>query len=89
MRPTGVECRTRQSIHPLYVPEVVRLLVSLLRHLICNSSASVRYKLVTPNRADATCLIALRMESPFEEVYLFSLLRLLLCYSYHQAGSWQ
>src|SRR5258706_16306677 len=33
--------------------------------LICNSSASVRYKLVTPNLADATCLIALRIESPF------------------------
>ncbi len=32
--------------------------------LICNSSDSVRYKLVTPNLALATCLIALRMESP-------------------------
>src|SRR3954453_19851160 len=28
--------------------------------LICRSSALVRYRLVTPNRPDATCLIALR-----------------------------
>ena len=33
--------------------------------LICRSSALTRYSLVTPNRADATCLIALRRESPF------------------------
>src|SRR6266545_4945118 len=32
--------------------------------LICRSSALTRYSLVTPNRADATCLIALLRESP-------------------------
>src|ERR671924_1968720 len=32
--------------------------------LICRSSALTRYSLVTPNRPDATCLIALRRESP-------------------------
>ena len=30
------------------------------------SSAFTKYSLVTPNRPDATCLIALRLESPFE-----------------------
>src|SRR5882762_5685406 len=39
--------------------------------LICKSSALTRYSLVTPNRADATCLMALRRESPFaSRVYL-------------------
>src|SRR6266850_1849384 len=33
--------------------------------LICRSSALTRYSLVTPNRPDATCLIALRRQSPF------------------------
>src|SRR6266705_7184848 len=33
--------------------------------LICRSSALTRYSLVTPNRADATCLMALRRQSPF------------------------
>src|SRR5258705_6192481 len=33
--------------------------------LICRSSALTRYSLVTPNRPDATCLIADRRESPF------------------------
>ncbi len=33
--------------------------------LICRSSALTRYDEVTPNRPDATCLIALRLESPF------------------------
>ena len=33
--------------------------------LICRSSALTRYSLVTPNRADATCLTALRRQSPF------------------------
>ena len=33
--------------------------------LICSSSALTRYQLVTPKRPDATCLIALRRESPF------------------------
>ena len=32
--------------------------------LICSSSALVRYLIVTPNRPDATCLIAERFESP-------------------------
>src|ERR687894_1056517 len=32
--------------------------------LICRSSALTRYSLVTPNRPDATCLIAERRESP-------------------------
>src|SRR5262249_45958305 len=32
--------------------------------LICNSRALTRYTLVTPNRAEATCLIALFFESP-------------------------
>src|SRR6476660_10270538 len=32
--------------------------------LICRSSALTRYSLVTPKRPDATCLIALRRESP-------------------------
>src|SRR2546426_2745747 len=34
--------------------------------LICISSEFTRYQLVTPNRPDATCLIALRRESPFD-----------------------
>src|SRR5918996_6018528 len=33
--------------------------------LICRSVAFTRYSLVTPNRAEATCLMALRRESPF------------------------
>jgi hypothetical protein len=33
--------------------------------LICSSSELTRYSLVTPNRPDATCLIALRRRSPF------------------------
>ena len=33
--------------------------------LICNSSALVRYQLVTPKRPEAICLIAERLESPF------------------------
>jgi hypothetical protein len=33
--------------------------------LIWISSALTRYSLVTPKRADATCLIALRFQSPF------------------------
>ena len=33
--------------------------------LICKSSAFTRYSMVTPNRPDATCLIAERIESPF------------------------
>src|SRR5579875_2342042 len=33
--------------------------------LICRSSALTRYSLVTPNRPDATCLMALRRRSPF------------------------
>src|SRR6185436_20972833 len=33
--------------------------------LIWRSLALTRYSLVTPNRPDATCLIALRRESPF------------------------
>ena len=33
--------------------------------LICNSSALVRYSIVTPKRPDATCLMADRLESPF------------------------
>src|SRR3954468_16390874 len=32
--------------------------------LICRSSALTRYSLVTPKRPEATCLIALRRESP-------------------------
>src|ERR1700731_1230249 len=32
--------------------------------LICRSSALTRYSLVTPKRADATCLMALFRESP-------------------------
>src|SRR5205085_259913 len=32
--------------------------------LICNSSALVRYQMVTPNRPEATCLMADRFESP-------------------------
>ena len=36
--------------------------------LICNSSALVRYQAVTPNRPDATCLIADRFESPLDRV---------------------
>src|SRR2546426_1763875 len=32
--------------------------------LICRSSALTRYSLVTPNRPEATCLIAERRESP-------------------------
>src|SRR5678816_1391689 len=32
--------------------------------LICRSLALTRYSLVTPNRPDATCLIALERESP-------------------------
>src|ERR1700688_4575994 len=33
--------------------------------LICRSSALTRYSLVTPNRPEATCLMALRRQSPF------------------------
>ncbi len=32
--------------------------------LICRSSAFTRYSPVTPNRPDATCLMALRRRSP-------------------------
>ena len=34
--------------------------------LICNSSAFVRYSMVTPNRPEATCLMADRLLSPFD-----------------------
>src|SRR5439155_430677 len=33
--------------------------------LICRTSALTRYSVVTPNRPEATCLIAERIESPF------------------------
>ena len=33
--------------------------------LICSSRALTRYSLVTPKRAEATCLIAEFFESPF------------------------
>ena len=36
--------------------------------LICNSSALVRYDIVTPKRPDATCFIADLLESPLESV---------------------
>src|SRR6266702_1925602 len=32
--------------------------------LICSSSAFTRYSLLTPNRPEATCLMALFLESP-------------------------
>src|SRR6266487_3298477 len=38
--------------------------------LICRSSALTRYSLVTPNLADATCLMALRRQSPFASRWL-------------------
>ena len=46
--------------------------------LICSSLALTRYWLVTPKRAEATCLIALDRESPFGSgIYGPDLLRLL------------
>src|ERR1700735_2224421 len=40
--------------------------------LICSTSALTRYSAVTPNRPDATCLIAERLESPFAIGFLCS-----------------
>src|SRR5947209_10824304 len=67
MRPTpGVEWRTLaiqgQTLCPGNCPPSPGLAPCAI--LICNSSALTRYSLVTPNRPEATCLIALRLLSP-------------------------
>src|SRR5436190_22021098 len=68
MRPTpGVEYRVR-AIHgytllPGSWPPSPGLAPCAI--LIWRSSAFTRYSLVTPKRPDATCLLALRLESPF------------------------
>src|SRR4051812_31638369 len=67
IRPTpGVECRVL-AIHgytlwPGSCPPSPGLAPCAI--LICRSSALVRYSDVTPNRPDATCLIAERRRSP-------------------------
>src|SRR5687768_17677311 len=67
IRPTpGVECRVRAT-HGYTLcagscPPSPGLAPCAI--LIWRSSALTRYSLVTPNRAEATCLIALRRESP-------------------------
>src|SRR6516165_6446251 len=62
----GVECRTLaiqgQTLWPGSCPPSPGLAPCAI--LICNSSALTRYSLVTPNRPEATCLIALRLLSP-------------------------
>src|SRR5436305_14125776 len=67
IRPTpGVEWRTLaihgQTLWPGSWPPSPGLAPCAI--LIWSSSALTRYSLVTPNRPDATCLIALRLLSP-------------------------
>src|SRR3984885_14824433 len=67
MRPTpGVELRVQaikgQTLDPGSWPPSPGLAPCEI--LICRSSAFTRYSDVTPKRPDATCLIALRRESP-------------------------
>src|SRR5262247_4061204 len=67
IRPTpGVECRTRAlqgyTLWPGSWPPSPGLAPWAI--LIWRSSALTRYSLVTPKRAEATCLMALRRESP-------------------------
>src|SRR5688500_7645032 len=63
----GVECRVRAihgcTLSPGSWPPSPGLAPCAI--LIWMSSAEVRYSLVTPKRADATCLAADRLESPF------------------------
>src|SRR3954471_4364749 len=62
----GVECRTLaiqgQTLWPGSCPPSPGLAPCAI--LIWSSSALTRYSLVTPNRPEATCLIALRLLSP-------------------------
>src|ERR1700739_1856829 len=63
----GVECRTRamtaSTLCPGNWPPSPGLAPCAI--LICIMSALTRYSVVTPNRPEATCLIAERIESPF------------------------
>ena len=63
----GVEWRTRamflSTLWPGNWPPSPGLAPCAI--LICRSSALTRYSVVTPNRPDATCLIAERIELPF------------------------
>src|ERR1700716_220575 len=68
MSPTpGVECRTRaitaSTLWPGNCPPSPGFAPCAI--LICMVSALTRYSVVTPNRPEATCLIAERIESPF------------------------
>src|SRR5206468_980137 len=68
IRPTpGVECRTRaitaSTLWPGNWPPSPGLAPCAI--LICIMSELTRYSVVTPNRPEATCLIAERMLSPF------------------------
>ena len=67
IRPTpGVEYRTLaiqgQTLWPGSCPPSPGLAPCAI--LICSSSALTRYSLVTPNRPEATCLMALCLLSP-------------------------
>src|SRR5260221_710384 len=63
----GIECRTRamtaSTLWPGNCPPSPGFAPCAI--LICIMSALTRYSVVTPNRPDATCLIAERIESPF------------------------
>src|SRR5436190_10660403 len=63
----GVECRVcaihGHTLYPGSSPPSPGFAPCAI--LICRSVALTRYSLVTPKRPDATCLIALRRESPF------------------------
>ena len=67
IKPTpGVECRVfaihGSTLWPGSCPPSPGLAPCAI--LICSSSELTRNSLVTPNRPDATCLMALRFESP-------------------------